>query len=467
MFRATLTLAIACVVAPVSPTCAREATTLDEPARAEVEANDAAQWPQFRGPDARGVATGANLPDRWSATKNVAWKTDIPGRGWSSPIVWGNRIFLTTVVNTGTTEEPKKGLYFGGERKQPEDVHQWMVLCLAMDTGDVLWKRVVHEGKPESSIHLKSSFASETPVTDGERVYCVFGSLGVYCFDMDGNELWQVPIEPRATRAGWGTAASPVLHGDRLYLVNDNEDDSYIAALNAKTGEEVWRTPRDEESNWATPYVWVNELRTEIVTPGTGKVRSYDLDGKLLWSLGGMSSITIATPYASDGLLYLSSGYVLDPRRPIFAIKPGAAGDISLADDETSNEFIAWSQLKSAPYNPTTLLYDGRIYVLYDLGFIACFDAKDGKELYGKRRLPNGRAFTSSPWAYNGKMFCLNEDGVTFVIKAGDVFEEVGMNQLAEDDMCMATPAIAGDRLIIRTSARVYCIKSATGERER
>src|SRR5690606_32379906 len=161
-------------------------------------ANDAAQWPQFRGPDARGVATGANLPDRWSATENVAWKTDIPGRGWSSPIVWGNRIFLTTVVNTGTTEEPKKGLYFGGERKKPpEDVHQWMVLCLALDTGNILWQKVVHEGKPESSIHLKSSFASETPVTDGERVYCVFGNLGVYCFDMDGNELWQVPIEPR------------------------------------------------------------------------------------------------------------------------------------------------------------------------------------------------------------------------------------------------------------------------------
>ncbi len=461
MFRAIFTLAIMCVVTLGSPIRAQEATTLDEPAHADADANVAAHWPQFRGPDARGVANGANLPDRWTATENVAWKTDVPGRGWSSPIVWGNRLFLTTVVNTGTTEAPKKGLYFGGERKQPEDVHQWMVLCLALETGDVLWKKVVHEGKPESSIHLKSSFASETPVTDGERVYCVFGNLGVYCFDMEGNELWQVPIEPRATRAGWGTAASPVLQGDRLYLVNDNEDDSYIAALNAKTGDEIWRTPREEESNWATPYVWTNELRTEIVTPGTGQVRSYDLEGKLLWSLGGMSSITIATPYASDGLMYLSSGYVLDPRRPIYAIKPGATGDISLADGETSNDFIAWSQPKSAPYNPTTLLYDGRMYVLYDQGLIACFDAKDGKELYSKRRLPNGRSFTSSPWAYNGKVFCLNEDGVTFVVKAGDVFEELGTNPLAEDDMCMATPAIADDRLIIRTSARVYCIKSA------
>ena len=182
---------------------------------------------------------------------------------------------------------------------------------------------MVHEGKPASSIHLKSSFASETPVTDGERVYCVFGNLGVYCFDLEGNEIWQVPHCATGNSRGWGTAASPVIHGDRLYLVNDNEDDSYIARTGRQNGRRGWRTPRDEESNWATPYVWTNELRTEIVTPGTGQVRSYDLDGKLLWSLGGMSSITIATPYESDGLLYLSSGYVLDSRRPIFAIKPG------------------------------------------------------------------------------------------------------------------------------------------------
>jgi outer membrane protein assembly factor BamB len=462
MFRAIFTLVVMCIVTPGSPLCGQEATALAELAPAD--ANIVAQWPQFRGPDARGVAAGGNLPDRWSATENVAWKTDVPGRGWSSPVVWGNRIFLTTVVNKGMSEEPKKGLYFGGERKQPpEDVHQWMVLCLALDTGKVLWERVVHEGKPASPIHVKSSFASETPVTDGERVYCVFGNLGVYCFDVEGNPLWQIPLEPRAMRAGWGTAASPVLHRDHLYLVNDNEEDSYIVALDAQTGAEAWRTPRDERSNWATPYVWVHALRTEIVTPGSGQVRSYDLDGNLLWSLGGMSSITIATPYASDGLLYLSSGYVLDQRRPIFAIKPGATGDISLADGETSNDFIAWSQLKSAPYNPTTLLYDGRMYVLYDQGLIACFGAEDGEELYAKRRLPNGRSFTSSPWAYDGKVFCLNEDGVTFVIKAGDVFEFLSTNTLAEDDMCMATPAIANDRLIIRTSARVYCITSATG----
>jgi outer membrane protein assembly factor BamB len=200
------------------------------------------------------------------------------------------------------------------------------------------------------------------------------------------------------------------------------------------------------------------------VTPGTGLVRSYDLDGKLLWSLAGMSGITIATPYEHNGLLYLSSGYVLDSKKPIYAIRPGAAGDISLTDGASSNDFIAWSQLTAASYNPTSLVYDERLYVLYDMGLIACFDAKDGTQVFGVKRLPNGRAFTSSPWAYNGKIFCLNEDGVTSVLTAGDEFEVLHTNALAEDDMCMATPAMAGDRLIIRTSARVYCIQSGAGD---
>ena len=446
------------VIAGVSLVSAQESD--DQASSVQRKPELTANWPQFRGPHARGVAEGANLPDRWSASENIAWKTDVPGRGWSSPIVWDNRIFLTTVISSGAPEAPKKGLYFGGERKEPpDDVHQWKVMCLDLKTGDVQWERTVHEGKPESSIHLKSSFASETPVTDGERVYCMFGNLGVYCFDLNGSKCWEFPLPPRATRYGWGTAASPVLYEDRLYLVNDNEEESYLLALDAWTGDEAWRTPRDEKSNWSTPFIWKHRQRTEIVTPGTGQVRSYDLDGKLLWSLTRMSSITIATPYEHRGLLYLSSGYVLDPRKPIYAIRPGANGDISLADGATSNDFIAWSQPTAAPYNPTTLAYEGRLYVLYDRGLVACYDAADGSEVFGVKRLPNGRAFTSSPWAYNGKIFCVNEDGVTFVLKAGDEFELLHTNSLAEDDMCMATPAMASDRLIIRTSARVYCIK--------
>ncbi|MEX2168625.1 MAG: PQQ-binding-like beta-propeller repeat protein [Pirellulales bacterium] len=461
MKRAFLILTTLYAMSGCSLTWAQESNDPSQSSRANGKTDSTVNWPQFRGPGSRGVAGGANLPDRWSATENVAWKTDVPGRGWSSPIVWGDRIFLTTVITSGTSDEPKKGLYFGGDRPQPpEAVHQWKVMCLDLNTANILWERLVHEGKPESSIHLKSSYASETPVTDGERVYCSFGNLGVYCFDMKGKELWDFPISPRAMRFGWGTAASPVLHGDRLYLVNDNEEESHVLALDAKTGSEVWRTPRDEKSNWATPFVWENSQRTEIVTPGSGQVRSYDLEGQLLWSLEGMSSITIATPYEHNGLLYLSSGYVLDLQKPIYAIRPGATGDISLTDGATSNDFIVWSQPTAAPYNPTSLVFDDRLWVLYDRGLIACFDAKDGNEVFGVQRLRNGRAFTSSPWAYNGKVFCLNEDGVTFVLKSGDEFEVLQTNALAEDDMCMATPAMAGDRLIIRTSARVYCIQS-------
>jgi outer membrane protein assembly factor BamB len=453
---------LAIVMATASATHVRAEPTSD--GRPPLEANGLAasqsRWPQFRGPNARGIAEDTNLPDRWSATENVAWKCDIPGRGWSSPIVWDDRVFLTTVVNSGESEEPKKGLYFGGERFKPsESPHEWKVLCLDLETGDVVWERLVHEGKPDTSIHIKNSYASETPVTDGKRVYCYFGNLGLFCLDFDGQEVWKMALKPCPTRFGWGTASSPVVHRDRVYLVNDNEAESYLLAIDAKTGNEVWRVPRDEKSNWATPFVWENSQRTEIVTPGTGQVRSYDLDGNVLWSLKGMSSITIATPYEHDGLLYVSSGYVMDKSRPIYAIRPGADGDISLQDGETSNEFVVWRQPTAAPYNPSTLIYRDRMFVLYDRGLFACFDPRDGKQIVGLERLPNGRSFTSSPWGYNGKVFCLNEDGVTFVLKAGDEFELLHTNVLAEDDMGMATPAIAGDRLLIRTSARLYCIR--------
>ncbi|MEO2015797.1 MAG: PQQ-binding-like beta-propeller repeat protein [Fuerstiella sp.] len=425
-------------------------------------------WPQFRGADARGVSTNQGLPITWSATENVVWKTDLPGRGWSSPIVWGDRVFVTSVVNIGTTEEPKKGLYFGGDRPElPDSVHQWIVFCLDLESGKTLWQKQVHEGKPQTAIHLKSSYASETPITDGERVYAYFGNVGVFCFDLEGELLWEKRLEPHKTRNGWGTASSPVLHEGRLYLVNDNDEDSFLLALDSKTGDEVWRTQRDEKSNWATPFIWKNADRVEIVTPGTGQVRSYDVSGELLWSFKGMSSITVAMPFEHHGLLYVSSGYVGDRKsRPIYAIKPGATGDISLAEDETSNDSIVWCQKMAGPYNPSTLIYEDRLYVLYDFGFIACFNPTTGEPVFRKQRIPQGRAFTTSPWGYAGKVFCLNEDGVTYVMKSGDELEILHKNTLAEDDMAMATPAIIGDRLLIRTSARIYCIQDTGGVSE-
>lgn len=419
-----------------------------------------ANWPQFRGADARGVSDGYPLPEEWSATKNVEWKTDIPGRGWSSPIVWDNKVFVTTVVNLAASEEPKKGLYFGGNRDAPDSVHQWKVLCLDLESGELLWERQVHEGKPVHGIHVKNSFASETPVTDGEHLYALFGNIGLYCFDFDGELVWKRDIEPNAMRFGWGTAASPALHEDRIYVVNDNDENSYLLALDKKTGEEIWRVARDEKSNWAPPFVWHNGQRTEIVTPGTGKVRSYDLDGKELWSLEGMSSITIALPYEFAGMLYISSGYVGDKHRPLYVIRPGAMGDISLKEDETANQWVAWSHPQVAPYNPSTLVYERQLFVLYDRGKVSSYEATAGIPLYENERLPRTSGFSASPWAYNGKIFCLSEDGMTFVLEAGDEFNLIATNTLAEDDMGMATPAIAGDRLLIRTSARIYSIRN-------
>ncbi len=425
-------------------------------------------WPQLRGAGALGVSDGKNLPTEWNTSKNVAWQRELPGRGWSSPIVWGDKMFLTTCVSSGQPEEAKKGLYFGGNRlKPPTAEHQWKVICLDLNDGKTRWERTVHKGVPSQSLHIKNSYASETPVTDGRHVYAYFGNVGIFCFDLNGKPVWSKRMRARPTRYAWGTAASPVLHEDRLYIINDNEAESYLMALDKSSGDEIWRVTRKEKSNWATPYVWVNDQRSEIITPGTGKTRSYDLEGKLLYEFGGASSITIATPYSKFGLLYVSSGYILDAKKPIWAIRPGATGDISLGKDQTKNDHVLWCQKQAAPYNPTTIIYGEQLYVLLDRGFITSYNALTGKQVYGRKRLPNGRAFTSSPWASDGNLFFLNEFGTTFVVQAGADFRLLQKNELAEEDMCMATPALAGDRLIIRTAERVYCIRTARSPKSR
>jgi outer membrane protein assembly factor BamB len=426
------------------------------------QAGPVENWPQFRGPGALGVAEHTNLPDRWSTNENVAWRIEVPGRGWSAPIVWSDRVFVTTVVSEGEVEAPKKGLYFGGERKDlPQAAHRWLVISYDLKTGRELWRQEARRDTPRNRLHVKNTYASETPVTDGERVYAYFGNVGLFCYDLNGRQLWSTNWPPVKTRNGWGSAASPVVHDGRVFIVNDNDDQSFAVALDGRTGGQIWSVERDEKSNWATPYVWQNEQRTELITCGTKRVRSYDLDGKLLWELGGMSTIVIPTPFSNFGLLYVCSGYVGDKNRPVFAIKPGASGDITLKPGETNNAFIAWAQLAAAPYNPSPLAYGDQLYVLFDFGFLSCHDARTGREIYGKQRIrPEGNtAFTASPWAGSGKIFALSEDGDTFVFQAGPEYKLLHKNSL--DEMCMATPAIAGDRLLIRTLKRLYCVKKS------
>jgi outer membrane protein assembly factor BamB len=421
-----------------------------------VRADD--NWPAFRGGASAGVAEAKTLPDVWDKDKGVVWSVAIPGQGWSSPVVWGERVFVTSVQSDKELPESKKGLYINDlQGKVMPGEHRWLVHCLDFKIGKVLWTREAHKGVPTTR-HIKNSYASETPVTDGERVYAYFGNVGLFCYDFEGKLQWSQKLGTYKTRMGWGTAASPALEGDKVFVVHDNEEHSFLVALEKKTGKEWWRVERDEKSNWATPFVWKHALRTEIVTAGTNKVRSYDPDGKLLWELAGMSVISIPTPFASEGLLYVTSGYVMDSRmKPVYAIRPGASGDVSLGED-TSNKWVAWSQRQAGPYHPTPLVYGDYLYVLYDRGMLSCFEAKTGKLVYDRQKLDKAaNAFTASPWAYDGKIFCLSEDGDTIVVQAGKEFKVLGKNSL--DEMCMATPALAHGSLILRTASKLYRIE--------
>ena len=271
------------------------------------------QWPQFRGPMAGAIADNPALPDTWSETENVVWKTDIAGLGWSSPVVWNDHIFITAAVSAGNEPLPQRGLYSG--RGVPgvqasAAVHGWIVYDVDFATGAIRWQREVATAAPPMTRHIKNSYASETPVTDGKRVYVYFGGIGlVAALDMQGETVWTRELGAYNGRQLYGTAASPVLHENRLYIVNDNTTQSFLSALDTRTGDEVWRVERDEVENWATPLVWENDVQTEIVTTGQGKVRSYKLTGQLLWELEGMTLNNVPTPFASDGLVYISSGY--------------------------------------------------------------------------------------------------------------------------------------------------------------
>jgi outer membrane protein assembly factor BamB len=414
------------------------------------------EWPQFRGPSAGVAPDDPALPDTWSATQNVMWKVPVPGLGWSSPVVWGDHIFVTTVVNSTAQDPPKPGFYLGDWAASPAP-HKWMVYDIDFRSGKVRWEREVSGAAPSKAKHLKNTYASETAVTDGERVYAYFGNAGLFAFDFNGKPVWSRPMPAMKTRNNWGTGASPVLHGNRIYIVNDNDEQSFLAAYDKRTGAEIWKVARQEGTNWATPFVWENSLRTEIVTSGSDLVRSYDLNGKQLWQLKGMSTITVPVPFASHGMLMIGSGYIADALRPAYAIKPGAAGDISLKGDETSNASIVWAMKTGAPYIPSPLVMGDTYYTLFDRGFFTAHDVRTAKELYPRQRISTDTAaFTASPWAYNGKIFALSEDGDTYVIQAGPEFKVLGKNSLGE--MTLATPAVAHGSVIIRTVGNLYRI---------
>ena len=416
-------------------------------------------WPQFRGMDAGVAQDHPDLPNTWSETENVVWRVDVPGRGWSSPVVWGNHIFLTSAISAGEEPQPVKGLYDPGDehgKRHAIASHRWGVYDIDLDTGEIRWAREVFSGVPTIQRHLKSSFASETTVTDGKRVYVYFGSAGVVAaIDMHGELVWTRTVGVFNGPQEFAPAASPVLHDDRLYIVNDNTTESFLTALDAATGEQIWRVVREEVENWSTPLVWENRLRTELVPTGRNRVRSYDMDGQLLWELQGMTGNVAPTPFASGGLVYLSSGYPGSSVRPVFAVRPGGIGDISLdPDNPTDHPYIAWFQPLLGTYVTSALVYGGIYYTLLDRGLMLAHDAATGAEVYGRQRLKPGSGFTASPWAYNGKVFVLSEDGDTYVLRAGGEFELLATNSLNE--MTLATPAVVGGSLLVRTQSKLY-----------
>jgi outer membrane protein assembly factor BamB len=450
-----------------------------------VQAQKDIVWPQFRGPDSNPVGTHARLAERWSKTENVEWSQEIPGRGWSSPIVTGGKVYLTTVTTDGKSKPPQIGTEYSNEyvaelQKQglpmkdvidrvterdielPKEVTlHYFLYCLNLNSGKVEWQKEFYTGRPAGGRHRKNSFASESPVTDGKFVYVYIANMGLWAFDTKGKLTWTTPVEANPIYLDFGTGSSPVLADNLLVIVSDNEKQQYIAAFNKKTGKQVWRTNRDlggkgqpvQRSGWSTPYVWRHSLRTEIVAIGPGEVISYDLAGKELWRMSGMAATPIPTPFAYEGLLYINGGR----GRSLFAIRPGASGDISLVKDETSNQYIVWSQPRAGTYLPSSLAYQGAVYTLTETGILNRFDAKTGKQTYKTRIDPAATAFTTSPWAYNGKLFCLSEEGQTFVVGTGEQFQLLRVNEL--DDMAQASPALVGERLLIRTEHRLYSIK--------
>jgi outer membrane protein assembly factor BamB len=485
-------------------------------------------WPQFRGPGSAGLTTEKELPTEWSATKNLLWKTKIHGRGWSSPIVWGDKVFVTAAFSEketvgrvtgapgggggGGAGRPGGGFPGGGGRPPgggapgggggfgrgaapPDQVLQWEIYCFDRTTGKELWKQVPLDGKPKIATHRSNNYASETPVTDGERIYVYFGMHGLFCYDLEGKQLWKKDLGSFPMMMGWGTSSSPAVHGELLYLQIDNEEKSFLVALNKKSGDEVWRVTRSEKSNWSTPIIWKNKVRTELVTSGAGKVYSYDpANGKVFWELSQGGGRTNATPVGDDELLYVGAagfgggggfgrpggggGFPGGGTPPpgggapggggrggfgggsgsLFAVKAGATGDITPKQGETTSSGVAWSVPKGGPNTASPLVYQGYVYILEQSGgMVSCYDAKTGKAAYSKERIPGAAQFWASPWAYNGKVFCLDDAGTTHILQPGPEFKVIGKNAI--DDQFWSTPAIARGTLILRGVEGLYCIK--------
>jgi outer membrane protein assembly factor BamB len=397
-------------------------------------------------------------PVEWNDTRNIAWRVPVPGRGYSSPVIWGGKIFLTTAVPTEGAVAPTEGAAAPQEtRRGPGGgagagrEHKFVVLCLDRETGKVMWERVAKIATPHEGYHQRyGSFASNSPITDGKHLFAFFGSRGLYCYDLNGKLIWEKEFPPMRMRLQFGEGVAPVLDGDSLYLKFDQEQDSYLLALDKRTGKEIWRVARDEASSWSEPFVVVHSGRKQLLVSASNKVRSYDAaTGKLIWECAGLGSNVIPAPVSAGGLVYVMSGH----REPnLLAIRLGGEGDI------TGTDAIVWTNNRGNPYTAAPVLHDNKLYLVTDNGMLSCLNARTGEAYYRQQRLPRPYNFKASPVGANGRLYLATEDGDVVVVKMGEAYEVLATNTLG-DQMFIATPAIAGGSLYLRSQDALYCIR--------
>lgn len=444
-----------------------DAAGKQEAAKPSKSGEPIAQWASWRGVDGTGVAANANPPIEWSEEKNVRWKVALPGLGHSSPIVFGDRVYVTTAIETDQqgeavaeeappeAEQPggRRGRRGGGRRgfggARPTKIHEFVVLALDRQDGSVVWQTTVKEAVPHEGGHADATQASNSPLTDGEHIFASFGSRGIHCLDMTGKTIWSKDYGQMRTANGFGEGASPALHGDTLVVNWDHEGDSFIVALDKRTGAERWRKPRDERTSWSTPLVVPVDGRPQVIVNATGASRAYDLEtGDVVWSLGGMTPNCIPSPACADGVVYLMSGFRGNALQAIRLA--GAKGDLADSDN------VLWRHNEGTSYVPSQLVYDGFLYFLRtNSGVLSCLDAKTGKVHYEGEKL-GFKMIYASPVGAAGRVYLTSRDGVTKVIKLGATYEELATNTL--DDGFDASAAIVGDTLLLRGRKSLYCI---------
>jgi outer membrane protein assembly factor BamB len=415
-------------------------------------------WPGWRG-DGSGISSEKDLPLSWSEQEGLKWKIPIAGAGHSSPIVWENRVFLTTAVaEDPNVESFRGGVYMGGNRSKPdESEYAYYLLCVDAGNGNVLWSKAVARQNPKTRRHTKNTYASETPVTDGKYVFTSFGSMGLYCVDFTGKVIWQRDLGLLRNRSGWGTGSSPILFKNTVIVNCDSDDDSYIAAFDKTTGDPVWRTERDEGPSWGTPFLFETGGRTILVTNARKRIRGYEaVTGKLLWEGPGGSMITVPSPVATGDLVFLSSGHNLPMRRPIIAVRSEASGNITPAWGQSQSQGIAWSYSTGGPYVTSPIAIGEYLYVPLDNGYLTCYEAQTGKPVYEMQALGTRNTVTASPIAADGRIYIQTEDGECYVLKQGPEFEILAVNKL--DEVFCASPAVSEGKLFLRGRKHLYCI---------